>query len=409
MKSRSRLRHTPAMSPTTEVSVHDRILAERARYVSAGVSTPKLVVSHADGARVTDVDGRSVHRLRRRDRLPEHGPSLRARRRAIREQADEYLHQCFMVGVYEPYVEVCRRLAELSPCAGERAEVDPRQLRRRGGRERRQDRARRDRPSCCRRLRQRVPRPHAPDDDDDRQGEAVQGGLRPVRARGVPGAGAEPVPRRLDRGRDRRAEAALQGRRRPRDGRLRRARAGAGRGRVPPDAAPTTSRACRSSAASTASSTSTTRCSPASAAPARCGRSSTTTGSSPTCSSRASRSAAVCRSPPSRAARRSWTRSPPAASAARSAATRSRARPRSPCSTPSPRRGSSRRRPRSARRCARGSTRWRRARRDRRRARARADARVRAGGAGARSRRRRSSPPRSSAACSCSPAGCTAT
>src|SRR5262249_27098646 len=37
---------------------------------------------------------------------------------AIKEQADRYLHQCFMIGVYEPYVEVCRRLAELSPCAG---------------------------------------------------------------------------------------------------------------------------------------------------------------------------------------------------------------------------------------------------------------------------------------------------
>ena len=53
------LRHTPAMSQTTDVSVHDRILADRARYVSAGVSTPRLVVAHADGARVTDVDGRS--------------------------------------------------------------------------------------------------------------------------------------------------------------------------------------------------------------------------------------------------------------------------------------------------------------------------------------------------------------
>jgi 4-aminobutyrate aminotransferase len=37
---------------------------------------------------------------------------------AIHEQADRYLHQCFMVGIYEPYVEVCRRLAELSPCRG---------------------------------------------------------------------------------------------------------------------------------------------------------------------------------------------------------------------------------------------------------------------------------------------------
>ena len=37
---------------------------------------------------------------------------------AIHEQADRFIHQCFMVGVYEPYVEVCKRLAELSPCGG---------------------------------------------------------------------------------------------------------------------------------------------------------------------------------------------------------------------------------------------------------------------------------------------------
>ena len=37
---------------------------------------------------------------------------------AIHRQADLYLHQCFMVGVYEPYVETCRLLAELSACVG---------------------------------------------------------------------------------------------------------------------------------------------------------------------------------------------------------------------------------------------------------------------------------------------------
>ncbi len=35
---------------------------------------------------------------------------------AIHEQVDRYLHQCAMVGMYEPYLDVCRRLAELSPC-----------------------------------------------------------------------------------------------------------------------------------------------------------------------------------------------------------------------------------------------------------------------------------------------------
>ena len=107
------------MSQTTDVSVHDRILAERARYVSAGVSTPKLVVSHADGARVTDVDGRSFVDFAGGIGCQNTGHRYAPVIEAVREQLDEYLHQCFMVGVYEPYVDVCRRLAELSPCAGE--------------------------------------------------------------------------------------------------------------------------------------------------------------------------------------------------------------------------------------------------------------------------------------------------
>ena len=57
--------------------------------------------------------------------------------------------------------------------------------------------------------------------------------------------------------------------------------------------------ACRSSAGSTGSSTSTTRFSPASGGRGRCGRSSTTRASSRTCSSPGSRSAAACRSPAS--------------------------------------------------------------------------------------------------------------
>ena len=57
-------------------------------------------------------------RLRRRHRLPE--PRSRPGRvvRAIHEQVDRYLHQCFMVGIYEPYIELCRRLDELWPGLG---------------------------------------------------------------------------------------------------------------------------------------------------------------------------------------------------------------------------------------------------------------------------------------------------
>jgi len=106
------------MQTTSKTASHDKILAERARYVSAGVSTPKLVVSHADGARVTDVDGRTFIDFAGGIGCQNTGHRFAPVVEAIKAQADDYLHQCFMVGVYEPYVEVCRRLAELSPCAG---------------------------------------------------------------------------------------------------------------------------------------------------------------------------------------------------------------------------------------------------------------------------------------------------
>ena len=65
---------------------------------------------------------------------------------AIHAQVDQYLHQCFMVAAYEPYVDVCRQLGELSPCRGTDQKSILLQLRRRGGRERGQDRPRQDRP-----------------------------------------------------------------------------------------------------------------------------------------------------------------------------------------------------------------------------------------------------------------------
>ncbi|MDW8337531.1 MAG: 4-aminobutyrate--2-oxoglutarate transaminase [Thermoleophilia bacterium] len=97
----------------------ERLLADRARFVARGVATPRLVVAHAEGARITDVDGRVFIDFAGGIGCQNTGHRLPAVVEAIKEQADRYLHQCFMVGVYEPYVEVCRRLAELSPCAGD--------------------------------------------------------------------------------------------------------------------------------------------------------------------------------------------------------------------------------------------------------------------------------------------------
>ena len=90
------------MNPTTELTAHERILADRARYVSAGVSTPKLVVSHADGARVTDVDGRAFIDFAGGIGCQNTGHRFAPVVEAIKAQTEAYLHQCFMVGVYEP-------------------------------------------------------------------------------------------------------------------------------------------------------------------------------------------------------------------------------------------------------------------------------------------------------------------
>jgi 4-aminobutyrate aminotransferase len=102
-----------------ERAAAQRVLEARDRYVSRGVSTPVLVVGRAAGARIWDADGREYLDFGGGIACQNlgHGPAGVVR--AIHEQADRYLHQCFMVGMYEPYVEVCRRLAELWPGTAE--------------------------------------------------------------------------------------------------------------------------------------------------------------------------------------------------------------------------------------------------------------------------------------------------
>jgi 4-aminobutyrate aminotransferase/(S)-3-amino-2-methylpropionate transaminase len=105
------------------VAVHERSATERVqegreRYVARGISTPPLVVERAEGARLWDTEGREYIDFAGGLGCANLGHSLPAVVDAVHAQVDKYLHQCFMVGMYEPYVEVCKRLAELSPCRG---------------------------------------------------------------------------------------------------------------------------------------------------------------------------------------------------------------------------------------------------------------------------------------------------
>jgi 4-aminobutyrate aminotransferase len=103
-----------------EQTAADEVLDARGRYVARGVATPRLVVARADGARVEAADGRTYLDFAGGIACQNTGHGFAPVVAAIHEQVDRYLHQCFMVGTYEPYVAVCRRLAEHSPCTGDR-------------------------------------------------------------------------------------------------------------------------------------------------------------------------------------------------------------------------------------------------------------------------------------------------
>jgi 4-aminobutyrate aminotransferase / (S)-3-amino-2-methylpropionate transaminase / 5-aminovalerate transaminase len=97
----------------SERTASDQVIANRERYVARGIATTPLVVARAEGARLWDVDGREYVDFVGGLGCQNTGHGFAAA--AIHEQVDRYLHQCFMVGMYEPYVEVCRLLDETWP------------------------------------------------------------------------------------------------------------------------------------------------------------------------------------------------------------------------------------------------------------------------------------------------------
>jgi 4-aminobutyrate aminotransferase len=88
---------------------------ERERFVPRGVATTDFVVARAEGATLWDADGKEYLDFAGGIACQNLGHNPETVVRAVHEQVDRYLHQCFMVGMYEPYVEVARRLDELWP------------------------------------------------------------------------------------------------------------------------------------------------------------------------------------------------------------------------------------------------------------------------------------------------------
>jgi 4-aminobutyrate aminotransferase/(S)-3-amino-2-methylpropionate transaminase len=93
----------------------------RQRYVPRGVfNVAPTFIESAEGARVTDVDGRTFIDFAGGLGVLNVGHAPPPVVEAVRDQAERYLHTCFHVMMYEPYVRLAQRLSELVPGPGEK-------------------------------------------------------------------------------------------------------------------------------------------------------------------------------------------------------------------------------------------------------------------------------------------------
>jgi 4-aminobutyrate aminotransferase / (S)-3-amino-2-methylpropionate transaminase / 5-aminovalerate transaminase len=94
------------------------LIAEREQWISASVATSPVFVERAHGARLVDVDGREYIDFVGGIGTLNGGHTPERVVRAIQQQAERYLHQCYSIAQYEPYIEVVKRLCQIHPGAG---------------------------------------------------------------------------------------------------------------------------------------------------------------------------------------------------------------------------------------------------------------------------------------------------
>ena len=94
----------------------DELLKERETHVPRGpFNAHPVFVERAEGARIYDVDGREYIDFAGGIGVCNAGHCNPAVVEAIRDQAGRYVHACFHVAMYEPYVALAKRLNGLAP------------------------------------------------------------------------------------------------------------------------------------------------------------------------------------------------------------------------------------------------------------------------------------------------------
>src|SRR3990172_6763378 len=76
---------------------------------------PPIAAARAEGALLTDVDGNTFIDFAGGIGALNSGHRAGSVVEAVKDQADRYLHLCFMVTLYEPYVRLAQKLNEITP------------------------------------------------------------------------------------------------------------------------------------------------------------------------------------------------------------------------------------------------------------------------------------------------------
>jgi 4-aminobutyrate aminotransferase / (S)-3-amino-2-methylpropionate transaminase / 5-aminovalerate transaminase len=92
------------------------LMEVRDQNVARGISyVMPVFVKEAKGALITDVDGNEFIDFASGIGVTNFGHNFPAVVEAIKKQADQYLHTCFMVNMYEPYVRLAEKLNNFVP------------------------------------------------------------------------------------------------------------------------------------------------------------------------------------------------------------------------------------------------------------------------------------------------------
>ena len=100
------------------MKTNESLLAERNKHIPQGpFNTHPIFAAKAKGALITDVEGKEYIDFAGGIGVANAGHCDEEVVKAIKDQVEKYIHTCFHVVMYEPYVELAKKLNEITPGA----------------------------------------------------------------------------------------------------------------------------------------------------------------------------------------------------------------------------------------------------------------------------------------------------